>query len=229
MRFFMSSNSTLTPHSLAAALAIFFSIAGVILHQTGADLAIAGYIFKLSGGAFTLRDNVWFKHIFHDLGKHLFQVAFLVVIGLQIYFYHTQAPQHKKTRTWFVLACAAITLIFVGILKATTTLPCPWAITAFGGEKAFVPLASAFDTTNFPLGHCFPAGHAAGIYAWLGIAFIFPLFSKPFWQSFCAIFFIGLLYSLVQNLRGAHFLSHDCFSIALSFAVISFVCRLKYQ
>lgn len=223
----MLSNLVSSHRNFAAILSVIFATLGVILHQSGVDLALATKIFQASGNAFSLRDNFWFKDILHDRGKHIIQLGFLLVVGLQIYLYRRRHPREQKANAWFVFGCAAVTLIIVGVVKSQSTLPCPWSLVEFGGQKVFVPLISLFDTAHYPLGKCFPAGHAAGVYAWLCVAFIFPLFSKKFWQSFCTIFLLGLSYSLVQNLRGAHFISHDCFSIALSFGIISIASHMR--
>ncbi|RYE95440.1 MAG: hypothetical protein EOO41_05650, partial [Methanobacteriota archaeon] len=63
---------------------------------------------------------------------------------------------------------------------------------------------------------CFPAGHASAGYAWVALYFcalaLRPAWRMPaLWMGIAA----GLLFGIAQQLRGAHFLSHDLWSLAV--------------
>jgi membrane-associated PAP2 superfamily phosphatase len=63
---------------------------------------------------------------------------------------------------------------------------------------------------------CFPAGHASGGYAWLALYF-FLLAVKPQWRGWGLAVGLGagLVFGISQQLRGAHFISHDLAAIAI--------------
>lgn len=57
---------------------------------------------------------------------------------------------------------------------------------------------------------CFPAGHASAGYAWLCL-YYFALLWRPSWR-WAGLWIglgAGLVFGISQQLRGAHFLSHD--------------------
>ena len=75
---------------------------------------------------------------------------------------------------------------------------------------------------RMPRAACFPAGHASAGYAWMALYFFF-LATRPQWRwlGLAVGIVLGLLFGVVQQLRGAHFLSHDLWT-----AVICWSCAL---
>jgi len=94
-------------------------------------------------------------------------------------------------------------------------MDCPWDLLRYGGTH---PRVGLFGLRPAGLGrnHCFPAGHASGGYAWLALYFFF-LAVRPGWRwaGLAAGACLGLVFGVSQQLRGAHFLSHDLWTIAI--------------
>ena len=71
-----------------------------------------------------------------------------------------------------------------------------------------------------PPGRCFPAGHASAGYAWLALFFFFTAVKPACRRWGLAIGIgLGLLFGIAQQLRGAHFLSHDVFTAMICWSI----------
>jgi len=105
----------------------------------------------------------------------------------------------------------------VSLLKASSDLDCPWDLARYGGARAYHGLLYAYAG---PSAHCFPAGHASAGYAWLALFFFFAA-TRPAWRwrGLAAGAGLGLVFGIDQQLRGAHFLSHDLFTAMICWAV----------
>ncbi|MGR9114670.1 MAG: phosphatase PAP2 family protein [Gammaproteobacteria bacterium] len=105
--------------------------------------------------------------------------------------------------------------IVIACLKNKMHVYCPWDLAIYGGEKPYLRLFD-FAPPRSEVGFCFPAGHAGSGYAFICLYF-FLYASKPVYK-FGGLYLglaLGLVYGLAQQIRGAHFLSHDLFSLAV--------------
>ena len=103
----------------------------------------------------------------------------------------------------------------VSALKATSNMDCPWDVQGLGGERPHLTLYDA-RPHDLPHGRCFPAGHASGGYAWVALYFAFLMIRPRWrWRGLATGLGVGLTYGIAQQLRGAHFLSHDLWSVFL--------------
>jgi len=122
----------------------------------------------------------------------------------------------------YLLLATLLSTAAVGLLKRWTNVDCPWDLLRYGGDRTYYSL---FMHRPSILGQarCFPAGHASAGYAWTALYF-FLLSTRPGWRWWGLGFALGLgaLFGVTQQLRGAHFLSHDvctlmvCWLIALA-------------
>lgn len=85
----------------------------------------------------------------------------------------------------------------------------PWDLLRYGGRQPFIGLFT-LRPEGMPAQACFPAGHASAGYAWLCLYF-FALLWRPSWRwtGLWIGLGTGLVFGISQQLRGAHFLSHD--------------------
>ncbi len=114
----------------------------------------------------------------------------------------------RRPLGYLVLAVAASTL-GVSILKQLISMDCPWDLSRYGGARAFVGLL-ATRPADYPDTACFPAGHASAGYAWIAL-YCFCNATRPRWRwaGLVLALTMGLAFGIAQQLRGAHFLSHD--------------------
>ena len=121
----------------------------------------------------------------------------------------------------YLVASTLLAGVVINILKEFTHVDCPWDLLRYGGDRPYVPIFSAHPG-NFEAGACFPAGHASAAYAWLGV-YYFCLILLPRWRfrALAAVLGAGLLFGFSQQLRGAHFLSHDLWTLGICWAIAS--------
>lgn len=123
----------------------------------------------------------------------------------------------RRALLLFVLmaGCAAFV---IQTLKGASVHSCPWDINVFGGQARWFPLFGPIGSLAGP-GLCWPGGHASGGFA-LAAGYFALRERTP--QLARWILAVGLLFgtvmSLVQMARGAHFLSHNLWSLWLVWA-----------
>ena len=204
-------------------LPLVFLLAALVVMMNGVDQHVADVLFRWEGMHWALRDNPFTSHVVHRLGKRFSTVLWLAfAIALVV------SWRNPRRRAWrrplaYVLLAVAISTIVVTMIKSLTHMDCPWDLLRYGGDRAFVGLFEPRPPGMAEATACFPAGHASGGYAWLALYFFLGTV-KPRWRWAGLAFGLGLglLFGISQQLRGAHFVSHDiatlmcCWFVALS-------------
>ncbi|WP_332311035.1 phosphatase PAP2 family protein [Stenotrophomonas sp. SY1] len=195
------------------------AIASVVLMAGGGDQWIADQLYRLQGSQWALRDAWWTSHLLHKGGRNLSTLAaLLVILGLIRTCFNARLRPLRKPLLYLLLAVALSTGV-VSLLKSWTGMDCPWDLERYGGLRPFIGLLQVRPTS---LGHaaCFPAGHASAGYAWVALYF-FMLQVRPQWRwpALIGALTVGATFGIAQQLRGAHFLSHDLWALAISWAV----------
>lgn len=189
-------------------------LALTLVYSFGADFALADELFRLEGGSWQFRDQWLFADVFHRGGRTFSAVlAVILLVALGV------AASNKRYRHFLpgLGMTTGVILIGLGIvngLKAWTDGSCPWDLARYGGLLS-QDAANVFNGVEGG-GRCFPAGHASGGYAWLALYFLARMYA-PKWR-FAGLFLglsMGLVFGVAQQLRGAHFLSHDLWTAAI--------------
>ena len=175
---------------------------------SGLDLPLA----RLAGSAagFPWRDHWLLAGVLHAGGRLL---AWLLVLGLCLSVWWPAgalariAPPRRLQLALTALAGA----LAVSLLKAGSHTSCPWDLAAFGGVA---PHASHWSLqADGGAGRCFPAGHAAAGFGFVGGYFAFrpehPVIARSWLAASLAA---GLVLGVAQQWRGAHFMSHTLWS-----------------
>jgi len=207
----------LARHLLLPAFAL--TVASLLLMAGNGDQWLADLIYRAEGGQWALRDAWWTSHALHRGGKHLSTFAAgLVLLALLRACIDRRWKPLRRPLLYLLLAVGLSTGI-VALLKSWTQMDCPWDLQRYGGLRPFIGL---FQSRPAALGHaaCFPAGHASAGYGWVALYF-FALRLRPQWRwpALAAALAAGLVFGISQQLRGAHFLSHDLWSLAISWTV----------
>lgn len=166
----------------------------------------------------------------------LLTLLFGLFYGLQLDFWLTAQwyalqgqqwlwPQAKLQAHGRLLLSLTLSLAGVALLKQLLPMQCPWDLPAFGGSQPFTPLFSSWPAEQAKIA-CFPAGHASVGFAWLALYFfcqqLYPALARPaLWLAVV----LGLVLGFTQQLRGAHFFSHDIASAAWCW---SMACLVAY-
>ncbi len=123
------------------------------------------------------------------------------------------------------LFLAILTLATVPALagagKAYTNIFCPSEIRRYNGDVPYIRLCESYPADDTPTrtGRCFPAGHASGGFALLGLAWLRGRSRR--WQlgAIALGLGVGLWMAVYQMLKGAHYLSHTTTTLLLAWII----------
>ncbi len=199
--------------------------AAILVQYFELDMRIANFIFTHAGNQF-LTHTPLLDNIFHKDGRLLTAAGVIICLtGTLISFLPVGMSNKQKSMWRYLLVSSVLSIAVIAIAKQYTTLPCPWDITDFGGTRNYIGMEEMF-AGNQPYGHCFPSGHASGGFAWFGLYFWalqYWLINKSQWRShlvwLAPALLIGGSFAIAQQLRGAHFLSHDLTTIGTCWLV----------
>lgn len=192
------------------------------------DIWLSGLLFRLEGGvhAWPLR-YWWFTDKFmHTGGRDLVLLAAVVLlIGLLASQFHPRIKVYRRGLV-YLFCSVAVSVLLVRYGKSVTQVYCPWDLTQFGGSHSYVPFPMSLWQSDSG-GQCFPGGHSSGAFAWVALYYFAAVYwPKWRWPLLAGVVCIGALFGLDQELRGAHFLSHDLTSLLISWLVASLMYAL---
>jgi membrane-associated PAP2 superfamily phosphatase len=184
------------------------------LEHTGADLWLANQWFALEGNVWAWRDNWLAYDVIHHDGKQVLIACGLLLLLLIVLSFRVHRLGKWRLPMTYLLTSMAILPALIASSKRYSPVPCPWDLALYGGDTVYQStFQHSFGLTE--IGHCFPSGHASGGFALLALYFAaYPYARRP------ALFLIpglavGWTFALGQQARGAHFLSHDLWSLSL--------------
>lgn len=207
---------------------LVFLLTAVWLEFSGVDLYLADAIYRWSGDSWRWRDAWLTATLVHEYGRTLVAALVLVLLLLITASWRVAAIQPFRSGLCYVLVSALLAGLIVNIGKRLTQVDCPWDLLRYGGTADYVRnFTSHADAGG--VGGCFPAGHASAGYGWFGF-YYFVRQHWPRWRNpaLLGVLLLGLVFGVGQQLRGAHFLSHDvwtlgiCWSVATALALFWF-------
>ncbi|WP_157836323.1 phosphatase PAP2 family protein [Rheinheimera texasensis] len=199
-----------------------------LCYGLGFDFALSTFWYQLQDQSWALQHHWLTEDVLHRGVRNLNQ---LLIAGLLLHFVlRLSLHQYRRARglterasRWTsihqqahgrLLLSLTLSLAGVAIIKHSLPMDCPWDLQAFGGTQSFTGLFSSWPANRAP-NACFPAGHASIGFAWLGLYFfclqLYPTLARP---ALMLSLTLGFGLGLVQQLRGAHFISHDIASAA---------------
>lgn len=209
----LSRSTFLLTHVIAPAL--LFSITFIGLESSGLDIWLGAHFYDPAQQLWPYKDQWLIQKVLHKGGRLAFFGIIAIILWLIARSFAT--PSLKNYRHSLIyLALASISgPLIVMFLKNHTHIYCPWDLQFFGSTKPYIRWFDSVPTAA-PVGHCFPAAHASSGYAFISFYFFF-LSTHPHlkWRGLSFGLGLGLLYGLTQQMRGAHFLSHDVASLAI--------------
>jgi membrane-associated PAP2 superfamily phosphatase len=210
-------------------------------------LALALLVFEFT------EIDFWLQDFFYSFDRHAWIVPKRAPVPRMI-FYHgpkmlligygvwlllsLHIPRSWKIRRWlstrssreliYLMVCLGLFPAVVGALKKASGIHCPSEITRYGGEHPYRKLFSPRPRDPRERGHCFPAGHASGGFALLGLYFVGRT-QRARRSALGLALIAGWSMGLYQMLNGAHFLSHTVVTMLLAWIFtlsIALVLRL---
>lgn len=218
---------TRTPALLGVVL-VALALTG-LLAGLGGDAWWADHLYAWQGGTWAARDAWWSAELLH-IGGRRFSIGCWMLTGIAWGLTWTgRVPQTWRRPLGYVLATVPLATVLVAYLKTRTGIDCPWDLQRYGGTR---PWLSPFAARPAALGRaaCFPAAHAAAGYAWVALYFACaaagPSLRRMRHVGLAYGLGLGIVFGAVQQLRGAHFLSHDLWALTLCWLVAAVSARV---
>jgi len=195
------------------------------LQRAGGDLWIADHLFGWQGGQWAARDAWWASAVLHGGGRKLAMLCWLLVALAWWASARGRIAANWRSPLAYLAVTLLVSTLLLTVLKRYSGADCPWDLVRYGGTRAYLPPFSGI-TAGASSGACFPASHAGVGYAWVATVFALARV-RPAWRgrALATTLAIGALFGLVQQLRGAHFLSHDLWSLALCWLTAALLAR----
>ncbi|MCL1090701.1 phosphatase PAP2 family protein [Shewanella profunda] len=200
-----------------------FAVLILVLELTDADINVARIVFNWQGGidSWPLRGYWLTENLLHVAGRNLvilLALTLLLAVGFSFRF-DTIRPYRKGLIYLFCSVLTSVLLVRVG--KNVTHMTCPWDVIEFGGSMMHSSLFARLPA-GATFGQCFPGGHSSGGFAWVATYYVlreyYPRYAKT---GLLFGILLGIVFGVAQELRGAHFLSHDLWSLAIAWTSAS--------
>jgi membrane-associated PAP2 superfamily phosphatase len=193
-------------------------LAGLLLclEFTNLDVWLASHFYDIELKRWPYKDHWLTQTVLHKGGRFF---VYAIGVGLLLFSLATwrakstfYAIRHQLT---FLVLAGLTGPIIITYLKSHTHIYCPWDLTLFGGRKPHIRLFDSIQD-DLTIGHCFPSGHSGLGFTFVSLYFFF-LLVKPVYKYYglSVGLVTGLIFGFAQEIRGAHFFSHDVFSLAI--------------
>ncbi len=208
-------------------LTLFYS-----LESTGLDLWLGKQFYSTALKEWSFKENWFAETALHTGGRFfIYILASSVLVCLLYSFKSVSVFTRYRKPLCFLLLASIIGPLVISILKNTTHIYCPWNLTDFGGDKPYVRLFDRVDS-QLPVGHCFPAAHAGAGFTFISLYFFLTVVKREYNRY--GLYFglvLGLFFGFAQQVRGAHFLSHDVFALSIDWfsSLVVFILFFRKQ
>ncbi len=208
-----------------ALFALFVSaiVLVVIAQFTNLDVKIEDYYYDAQLHQFIWKNSWFAKQFMHVYVKDLMVMLGFLLIAVTLF---DLARPIKTMRNWmrirlrFVALAAILIPSIISTAKQLSVVHCPWDVQRYGGTAPYLKLFDLMPS-HLEAGHCFPAGHAStGLWLAAFCVFWLPHHPRKALTVFLAGLGVGFALGWVQQMRGAHFLSHTLWSMWITSAII---------
>ena len=209
LRFFMSLVSAWLLFLLTMSV---FSVLNV-------DFTLADFFYRLQGSTWAWKDTFLAQGVIHKGGKWLSLLMGIATLILLILSFSFDCLKEYRIPLLYLFSSTLISTLLVATIKHLVSMECPWDLIRYGGVRGFIGLLD-IRPPSLPASACFPAGHASAGYAWIALYFFCAsVWPRWRWTGLAVGLGLGLAFGFAQQLRGAHFLSHDLWTLMLSWTV----------
>ncbi|HAW25323.1 MAG TPA: phosphoesterase, partial [Pseudomonas sp.] len=183
-------------------------------------------VFYQPGVGFVGRHSWLLEDVLHDRIKQaVIALGVLAIAGFLLSLLPTRLAPWRRPLGYLVLALGLSTSI-VTPLKALTGVHCPWSLVEFGGAETFTPLLSERAPTLKP-GRCWPGGHASAGFSLLTLFFMLRDRSPRAARiALATALGLGTVLSIGRVMQGAHFFSHNLWTLLFDWTICLACYRL---
>ncbi|RWX50829.1 Membrane-associated enzyme, PAP2 (acid phosphatase) superfamily [Candidatus Electrothrix marina] len=206
--------ASLLHHSVENLSVMFFFpflllVVSVFFEYSGLDIWWVSHFYDAQHQVWPYRGHWLFYTIIHS-GGQLFDWSVAAIWLLLFLFVNLkkQFRPYRKILLFFFVATAAGPIL-VGIGKQFTHIYSPWDLHLFNGVQPYIRMLDPVPV-DAARGHSFPAGHASGGYCFLSLYFVLLRYRSGY-RGYGLLFgvIVGFIFGAGQQIRGAHFPSHD--------------------
>jgi membrane-associated PAP2 superfamily phosphatase len=184
-----------------------------LVEHTAVDLWLADQWFALEGQSWAWRHHWLANDLIHYRGRQLIIGLGLILFGITTLSWRVNRLRRWRRPVLYLLVSMAVLPAIVAWSKHFSPVPCPWSLQRYGGTEIYRE-SFGYPVSSVLARSCFPSGHASSGFALLAAYFAaLPCVRRP------ALFLVpgllvGWVFALGQQSRGAHFLSHDLWTLA---------------
>jgi len=220
-------NTFKTPLVIYLLLFICFTSLGFI-HYFHLDFYFADLIY-LKHQSWIYKDHWFANTVMHSYTKKVIILFFLIYI-VKVFIDNKRSSNSISIYPKLVLIISILLgTIAVSVLKSSIESDCPWDLIRYGGDKVFFSLFN-YDVASLPSNKCFPAAHASMGFTFISVFFYCHLFLNKYkYQALFASLSLGFTLGFFQQLRGAHFISHDIWSLFVCITVTILIYNLAFR
>ena len=207
--------------------ACLFSAALIAVMAGHLDLRIAEAVFFDREVNAWIGAGTWWAVEFIHTGGALFVrvVGIAAVVTLALSYWRPGWQRLRRSAAYLALGLILVPTM-VATLKQLSNVDCPWDLERYGGDRPYVALLDD-RPDDLPRARCYPGSHASSGFALMAGYFVLlgrrPLQAR---RALVTAILIGTVFSIGQQARGAHFLSHDLTSAAIAWFMLLALWRL---
>lgn len=199
------------------------------LELSGLDLLLSTQFYNPEKHQWPYKDHWLTQKVLHKGGRIVFFAIVSIFLCLFLWsFKPDTALKTYRSHLGYLFLASICGPIIIMNLKDHTYIYCPWDLQLFGGAKPYLRWFDPIPAT-MPVGHCFPAAHAGSGFTFVSLYFFcLTTFNRYKYYGLSFGLALGVLYGITQQMRGAHFLSHDvmslgiCWFVSLSIFIVFF-------
>lgn len=220
-----------------AAYLLMASAAIILLLGTGSvDLALADSMFDFRAHEFPWR-HAWLTERFAHgtLKTALTLLATLPLLACAWDLWQSRLRRRRALPGWWRLRlrllslCVILVPAIASLLKRASVSHCPWELERYGGYQPYYRLLEQVPRW-VEAGHCLPGGHASSALWLVGLAvFWLPRDPRKAAGVGLAALAFGAAVGWMQQMRGAHFLTHTLWTMWIACAVLIALLAARSQ
>jgi membrane-associated PAP2 superfamily phosphatase len=208
---------------------IAFSLIAIgVIRYFNLDFIIADSIY-MPTKSWVYQDSWVTNELMHKYGKYALILLYILFVIKFITRDKTDETSKQRYSRIILIFSILVGTFCVSLLKYTLDVDCPKDLIQYGGSKPYFSLFH-YDQSLLPSAHCFPSGHASTAFTWISLYFYTTIF-YPKWKNkaLIAVLAIGFVFGIGQQFRGAHFLSHDFYSLLVCIAVNVLIYKTAFS
>ncbi|WP_373974333.1 phosphatase PAP2 family protein [Chitinibacter sp. SCUT-21] len=181
--------------------------------QTQWDVTLTSWFYDPNRHVFPLKNHFFLDAVMHTgLKSALWFIPITLLSALIWSRFASDFVVHRRRIIWMLLGLLLSTAL-IQVMKRHSIHACPWDLQLFGGQAPLLPLLGRLPLGVSP-GRCFPGGHASGGFALLVFYFALRDDARKYaWIGFAIAIGLGFAMGWSQMMRGAHFLSHNLWTL----------------